>query len=165
MSFRAPYALLLGVMSAAFGTVSCYQSVAHGRQSQPDVDLVGAAKHYNEELRRWDQLSRFDGALMARTEQRSTIVAKVRDGDMSLFEAAAQFKRLNHLPNPSSHVGLALFRGACENERLCRQVIHWLDGNALSGWPHSRRRAVLDRVEAELHQHLERHGTVVLPGD
>jgi hypothetical protein len=82
---------------------------------------------------------------------------------MSLFEAAAKFKRLNREPNPSPHRMENFFPGASDNERLCRQVIEWLRHQPM---PSKQREQALAQAEADLLDHLCCHGgQVILPED
>jgi hypothetical protein len=165
MSFRTQFACLLGGLAALLVGVSAHQitnakggagSWWHGLPDSPDA--------YSEAERLHERLCRFDGVLTARIHERKEIVDQLRDGKVDLFAAAAHFKRMNHLPNVAQFDPLVAFRGASEDEKVCRQVINWLVAE-LQSQPPSQRQAVLDRLEAELADHLARHGKVVLPED
>jgi hypothetical protein len=162
MPYRAHFACLLGAMFAMLVGVSAYQ-LGHAK-SKLSPRLAAIDDCYSDEERRQEELYRFDGVFMARSAQRKAIVEQVRDGNLTLFEAAAQFKRLNHQPQPTKLDPLYPFAGQTENEKVCRQVITWLT-SYVQDLPPSQGEAVLERAEAELRDHLACNGTVILPGD
>jgi hypothetical protein len=162
MPYRAHFACLLGGLFALLVGVSAYQ-LGHAK-SNPALRLSAIDDGYSELERRQEELTRFDGVFMARSAQRKAIIDELRDGGLSLFEAAAEFKRLNHQPQPTKLDPLYPFSGKSENERVCRQVITWLY-SYVDNLPPSQRQAVLERAEGELRDHIARNGTVILPGD
>ncbi len=162
MPYRAHFACLLGTLFALLVGVSAYQVVR--AKSKPAPRLAAIDDCYSAEERRQQELYRFDGVFMARSAQRKAIIDQVRDGKLSLFEAAAQFKLLNHQPQPTTLDPVYPFAGKTENEKVCRQVITWLT-SYVENLPPSQGQAVLERAEAELRDHLARNGTVILPGD
>jgi hypothetical protein len=162
MPYRAHFACLLGALFAMLVGVSAYQ-LGHAK-SKPSPRLAAIDDCYTAEERRQEELYRFDGVFIARSARRKAIVEEVRDGKLSLFEAAAEFKRLNNLPRPTKLDPLYPFPGKSENEKVCRQVITWLY-SYVQDLPPSQGQAVLERAEAELRDHLARNGTVILPGD
>jgi hypothetical protein len=166
MPFRAPFACLLGALSALLIGVTMYQqSYARGDVSSlslAELSLVRAL--YADDVREHDELSRFDGVLIARCQDRRVIVDQLSEGHMTLFEAAAEFKRLNREPSPSQYNAVAAMPGDSDNERVCWQVIYWLDANTRH-LPPSQRQAVLERVKSDLSEHRACHGNVILPGN
>jgi hypothetical protein len=166
MPFRAPFACLLGALSALLLGVTVYQhSHAQGASdslSVAECTLIRAL--YADDAQQQYELSRFDGVLIARCQERQAIIDQLTAGRIGLFEAAAQFKRLNAQPNPCSYNFVQKLPGDSENERTCWQVISWLEGNARQ-LPPSQRQLVLDRVKADLREHRAHNGTVILPGD
>jgi hypothetical protein len=108
----------------------------------------------------------FLDAVKGRTRKRQEIVKEVAAEELSLLDAAADFKQLNKdssLLNLLDH-----YPGATDNEHVCWQVIIWLDAfltceDSLSA---SHKAEVLHRLEAELREHVASHsGKVILPGD
>jgi hypothetical protein len=162
MPYRAHFACLLGGLFALLVGVSAYQ-IGHAKKT-PSPRLPALDDSYSELERRQDELTSFDGVFIARSAQRKAIVEEVRDGKLSLFEAAAEFKRLNSLPRPTKMDPVYPFAGKSENEKVCRQVITWLH-SYMDDLPPSQREVVLERAEADLRDHLARNGTVILPGD
>jgi hypothetical protein len=164
MPLRSQFACLLTALFAMLVGVSTYQHSSAGEgRTLAWLELPVARDYYEDDLRREKELAKFDGVLLARSEERYAIVIQLSEGRLSLFEAAAAFKRLNSLPSPSNHNCLWAFPGASDDERVCRQVICWLAVNTYQ-LPPSQRQIVLDRLEAELRDQLKCAGTVVLPG-
>jgi hypothetical protein len=107
-----------------------------------------------------------DGRVRAvdrRIEQKDRLAGEVVAGRLTLFEAAARFRRLNDEP-PAPTPLSASFPGDSEEERLCRQVIDFAR-SWLRQQPGGDREAdeFAARCEDELRRHKERHGAVVLP--
>jgi hypothetical protein len=166
MPYRAPFACLLGALSALLVGVALYQG-AHGKGevsslSFAEWSLIRAI--YADDVQHYEDLNRFDGVMLGRCEERSVICDQVAAGRMSLFEAAAEFKRLNRKPRPSTYDPVAAMPGDSDNERVCWQVIAWLEGSTRQ-LPPSQREAVLERAKADLREQLACHGGVTLPGD
>ncbi len=164
MAFRTQLACGLAMLCAALVGVSAYQcshrTKVCGAMSEPPEEVRKFASDIAE---RHDYLCRFDGKALARIHTRRGIIEELAAGRMTLFEAAAQFKRLNSEPNAVKTDVLHLFRGATDNERLCRQVITWLD-TITHEMSESQRQQVLGQAEAVLRDHLAQHGgQVVLP--
>jgi hypothetical protein len=166
MPFRAPFACFLGALSALLVGVTLYQR----SNAKDEVSSLSLAEWsliraiYADDVNHHEDLSRFDGVLLARCEERRGICDQVAAGHMSLFEAAAEFKRLNHEPSPSSYDAVGAMPGDSENERVCSQVISWLESTTRQ-LPPSQRELVIERARAELREHRARNDTVVLPGD
>jgi hypothetical protein len=79
-----------------------------------------------------------------------------------LIEAAAVFRDLNELPGAPATTHLDLFPGGTEEERLCRQVISWVESDPQNG-PTDRARALARKLEEELEARLRGPGFVGLP--
>jgi hypothetical protein len=95
-------------------------------------------------------------------EARQRVLTDLAQGRLKLLEAARLWRDL--FPAPPEEVGhLLIFvgPGGSDGERLCRYTIHRV-GSTLDLRPEEARRAVA-RLEAELEEHLARHGTVTLP--
>jgi hypothetical protein len=98
------------------------------------------------------------------------IAREVAEGQRSLLEAAALFGALNRLPpetpelspQDNSTYGWVLNDPVrTEDERLCRQVVQWVDAFRLSDPPEYAAAAVA-RLLAE-YRELHQHGAVRLP--
>ncbi len=164
MPLRAQFACFLTCLFAVLVGVTAYRQSSTGAvRTLAWLDLPGARDYYDDDLRRQKELDRFDGVVYARVQERYAIIGELCAGRMTLFEAAAQFKRLNAQPNPSTFKILSLFPGATDDERVCRQVLAWLAGN-IEQLPSCQRQSVLDRLEAELREHIACVGPVELPG-
>jgi hypothetical protein len=114
-------------------------------------------------------LEGFPEAVILRDLAKKRIAREVADGRRSLVEAAALFGALNRHPPQVPPLDLldtlpwALSVPAhTEDERLCRQVVQWVEGLRLSGLPDSAEAAVA-RLNAEYQQELRRHGAIRLP--
>jgi hypothetical protein len=166
MPLRAPFACLLGVLSALLLGVALYQhshaAEAGNTLSLAEMSLIRAL--YADDARQEHELSQFDGVLIARCEKRQAIIDQLTAGRISLFEAAAEFKRLNAQPNPSQYRFFKELPGDSDDERTCWQVISWLDVNSRH-LPPSQQQLLLDRVKAELREYKACNGTVILPGE
>jgi hypothetical protein len=164
MALRTLFACGLAMLFAVLVGISAYQSV----HRTPVCGVVGeppeeVRKFASDIAERHDYLCSFDGTAMTRIGKRKEIIGELAAGRMTLFEAAARFKRLNSEPTPGNLDVLRTFRGATDNERLCRQVITWLDSTTHS-MTESQRQQVLGQAEAELRKHIAQHGgQVVLP--
>jgi hypothetical protein len=166
MPFRTQFACLLAMLFAMLVGVSAYQ-YCHPNQGRKDISepSTDVEKFANAEMDRQEKLSRFEGAVLIRIKTRRQIVDDLAAGRMGLFEAAAKFKRLNSEPNPGQINVLRFFRGTTDNERVCWQVITWLD-SATHQMSSSQRQVVLAQAEAELREHMACNGgNVTLPED
>ena len=88
---------------------------------------------------------------------KGSLAAKVIDGKLPLFAAAAQFQSLNRVPPDT-------MPGKTEEERLCRQVIQYVSRAvaADSSAAPASDSSVVERLEAELDTALAR-GPLQLP--
>ncbi|HEY7423839.1 MAG TPA: hypothetical protein VH682_06290 [Gemmataceae bacterium] len=104
----------------------------------------------SEEQRR-SVLEEEGSAVLLRIQDRQEIAARVIARRMTLQEAAVCFRSLNAEQSKlREEMFLAGFPGACEEERLCRQVIAWVS-NALLDDP-ARRTVEVARLEAEVNR-------------
>jgi hypothetical protein len=159
MPFRTKCASLLSIvfalLLAAFAQRFC---TSNASRLAPEIDAFA-----NDEMKRSAYLHRVDAILLARIGKRQQITLDLAAGRMSVFEAAAKFKRLNAEPNLSPDNALDHFPGASDNERQCRQVIVWLQNQPM---PLSQQEQALAQAEADLRDHLACHGgQVILPED
>lgn len=100
-------------------------------------------------------------ALNRRMEQKQRLVYELLNGRRGFFEVAAIFRRLNdEYPKLPLHPD---FRGDSEEERICRQVICWVDATMhMQSYPQAKIEEVLARFERELSEHKRRYGAVCL---
>ena len=94
-------------------------------------------------------------------EARAELVFELAAGRLTLVEAAARIRDL-YGSTPSFWEGLRMAeKGNTDEERLCRHAIGWVE-SMLADRP-CEASAVAARLEAELGDHLARHGKVILP--
>jgi hypothetical protein len=105
-------------------------------------------------------------ALRKKIEMREALVQQVLAKEITLFEAAAWFYRLNDEKDggPREAVYRQKFPGRDDRERACRQVIAWsrLRLQEVNTSP-SQVEAITGALEAELEEHVATNGKVVLP--
>jgi hypothetical protein len=138
-------------------------------ESARDLGLEGLAKTILEYERRSphetaDEAKRTVRAIDRRVQEKDRVAGELVDGRLTLFEAAAHFRRLNDGgPKPAAPAAL-VYPGDSEEECLCRQVIAYARP-LLNRHPADTREAdeFVARCEEELRRHKERHGAVVLP--
>ena len=101
-------------------------------------------------------------ALVLRIRSKSHITDEVIASRLSLLEAAAQFRILNRMPpSVSEEQARSQFAGDTEEERLCREVIHWVATAMRESEPFLSA-AVYVHLESQLNDHLQR-GPLGLP--
>jgi hypothetical protein len=93
----------------------------------------------------------------ARLDEKVGIAGDLLDERLSLFEAAALFRRADE-----GGPGPALSAGDTEEEFFCRQVICWAQAIASQRSPGSGD-VVAARLEEELQRNRETNGSVILP--
>src|SRR5262249_2374507 len=95
-------------------------------------------------------------------EARQRVLADLALGRLKLLEAARLWRDLSPVgPEEVGHLLIQAGPGGSDGERLCRHTIERVRSE-LDLRPEVTRRAVA-RLEAELREHLARHGTVTLP--
>src|SRR5579862_9263660 len=148
MAFRTQFAC--GLAMLVLLGVSAYQCLHRTNVRGEVCERPGEVRKFASDVAaRHEYLCRFDGVVLARIHTRREIIEGLAAGRMSLFEAAARFKRLNSELNPSKiDVWHIFFRGATDNERVCWQVISWFDTNTST--TESHRQQILWQAEAEL---------------
>jgi hypothetical protein len=99
-----------------------------------------------------------------RLKAKHTLIWQLIDGEMNLWQTAAWFKYLNENPADCRDPYEIAFQGASDEEKVCRQVIAWVNSEARGALPSSRAQTEATRLEKELADHLAAHGgKVVLP--
>jgi hypothetical protein len=111
----------------------------------------------------------FPETVVLRVAAKRQIAREVAAGRRSLVEAAALFGALNRLPPETARLSLSdaypsplSAPAQTEDERLCRQVIEWVD-YMLRTESDERAAAGVARLNEEFQENLRRHGTVRLP--
>jgi len=140
--------------------------------TQPDfLDRCGLNLAFLSELReqrvragqRRDVLDRHAEVIKARICAKQKVVHELLAGRIAFLQAARQFKDLNETPITCQDNYRSRFPGRSDGEKVCRQVLAWLDLD-LAGLPPDQGKALSHRYEQELREHLESHdGVVVLP--
>jgi hypothetical protein len=100
---------------------------------------------------------------LKRGRAKAAVIARVRAGELTLFEAAAWFRWLNSEPASAPDAHWRLLPGASLDEKLCRQVICWAESETAAQGSVREGETMADRLRAELARHLAEHGEVVLP--
>ncbi len=102
-------------------------------------------------------------AAIRRIEGKNKVVAKLVRGEINLFEAAARFRYLNSQPADCPSATWLQMEGATAEEKVCRQVICWVEGQLVGRAPDSEVRASIEGLRTALLQHIAEHGGVTLP--
>ena len=101
--------------------------------------------------------------IIARMKAKERILISMLDGERELFETAAWFRDLNNTPAEHPDENWRKQPGRCDSEKVCRQVIAWSLAYLQQRQPPSQVEARIRQLEEELHEHICRHGKVVLP--
>jgi len=123
---------------------------------------VGERISLFKERERGVRLSRELQVEAERTHSKAMIVETLLSGEMTLFEAATQFRSLYEEPQAWQYPNCARPRHD-EGERWCQVVIDWAEKNVPARHSPARADALRRRLEQELYEHRKRHGTVKLP--
>jgi hypothetical protein len=121
-----------------------------------------------EEIRRGQErdaeLVRVGAGALERAAAKEEATQALLAGRLTLTQAASRFRAVN-ASSCSTELRLSeRFRGATEEERLCRQVISWAEAASDGPASRGRGRPIRQRFEAELNALLEKgHGVVALP--
>jgi len=126
-------------------------------------DLSDLPRRHAEQRARADDLRRRDGAALERGRARREVAHRLLAGELTLFEAAARFKRLNDTPDGPAVDYRRNFPAPSDGESLCRWVLHYaetelLDAGVTDPGP-------LESLRGQLEERLVRDGTVELPQD
>jgi hypothetical protein len=122
----------------------------------------GALQWLHRENERKEELNATRARCLRLLEARRRVLKDLAHGRLRLLEATRQWRDLSPVPHHQLTDMLAHIKpGASYDERLCRHTIHLIEYS----WelPPEETRRVIARLEAELEEHLARHGTVVLP--
>ncbi len=155
-------ALSAGLLGALLvgGTYACPRLTS--RLGLNLAELAELQKRINENLQRAEELDRLGRLVYHNVERREQVMAAVRRRALDLFEAAARFRDISR-ELPVDHVQLLRLAYPCPTaeECYCRQVIHYLRGEALH---HAELGVTADEMEATLNARL-RQGPLHLPAE
>jgi hypothetical protein len=94
-------------------------------------------------------------AIQRSLEERDQVAQAVIDGRLTLAKAAAQFRAINASRPPHHPIRLDAYPGQTDEERVCRQVIRYVESK-LADQPDAS--AILARLENQLREHLAAEG-------
>jgi hypothetical protein len=105
------------------------------------------------------ELDEQDHTILKRIAIKDEVIGELLAGRITLFEAAARFRRLDEeypidYQNTSIQVGM-------EDEYMCNQVIKWVRSRTAEGRGGSEN--LVERLEDELMRYKQLHGSIVLP--
>jgi hypothetical protein len=149
--------LLVGLLASLF----CLMPQALSPLGLDFGDLPAQYRRMDELRQRGEELDRNREALLRRIEAKEAVVAELVAGRLTLLQAAARFRALKGDPPGVAELFPPEW-GRSEGERLCREVMVWVNGWLAERAP-ERAAAVAARLEAELRQHRDPSGTVRLP--
>ncbi len=124
----------------------------------------GGGEGANQEKERRANLERRGTIVFRRLAAKRQITGEVLAGKVTLFQAAALFEYLNDTPDDCRDPFRELIPGNSDGEKLCRQVIGWVEQGprARTYKPGAEQR--VQQLEADLAEHLAQNaGKVVLP--
>jgi hypothetical protein len=111
--------------------------------------------------RRAQEILNKDEIVRRRLRGKYEITRGLLEGRVTLFEAAAGFRKVEGQTREYIGYSHDLRSGETADEMLCRQVIRWVGHEAaVGGYPDPGQTA--QRLEEELREHLRQHGTVRL---
>jgi hypothetical protein len=99
--------------------------------------------------------------LIARSRRKERVASLVLAGRLTLLEAAAHFRALNHMDPPIAWDAFRRLPGESDDERHCYQVIIYVEA-AIGTDDTESRKAIGGTLRTELRQHVGR-GTLWLP--
>jgi hypothetical protein len=136
-----------------------------GRRPAPDQQAVvpedpGTRPDLMEEMRQSERLDRRLQVTFWMVGRLQGFTSDLLAGRCNLFEAAAGFRAVQQVTEKYMKPVPPPFPGATEEERLCRQVIVFVEQH-LRDEP--SRDTFVARLERHLEEHLQRYGTIRLP--
>jgi hypothetical protein len=123
-------------------------------------NVLAGGLHGEEKGGRWEELERIDAALQTRLLLRRQAVVDLIEGRKDLLETAAIFRILNEMIEQCPCRYREVYPGRTDEERLCRHVIAWVEGELELRAPHQakeRTRLLTEELEDRL-----RWGTIEL---
>ena len=140
--------------------------------AQPDLldrcglDPAALSELHEKEARtsqRRETLDRQSEIVQHRISAKQEVIGDLVAGRISFLQAARRFKDLNETPITCQDNYRSRFPGRSDGEKVCRQVLAWLEGE-LRGLSPSQAASLRCTCEEELEENLRRNdGVVVLP--
>jgi hypothetical protein len=117
-------------------------------------------RQLEDERRRGETLDQQSQIVWHNLETKFRVLGNLQAGRLTLYEAAARFRSLNH-PGIDDYPALfrLIYQGQSDDERWCRQVLNFVRSDWLD---HSDLTSLADQLEAELTQELAK-GSLHLP--
>ena len=160
-------ACCLVVAAGIVGTVASCQFSPSGNEApteRPDQDaqpsLMAQVQISIEQGRELD--AQIEESLQ-RCKAKEDLVRAMIAGELTLLQAAARFRDVNASWPKARAVVQQAYAGLPYEHALCRQIIAYAEAE-LRDQGSAQKDSVLHRLEAELAEHLRRHGKVCLPG-
>jgi hypothetical protein len=97
-----------------------------------------------------------------RIAAKTTVIDQLIRDEISLFHAAQQFASQNSYPLGMEDLSWKKLPGKDDGEKLCRQVMIWVESELSNRVSESQKQMTLQRLEQQLTQHLTRFGGVRL---
>jgi hypothetical protein len=153
---------ILGVGVLAVLALGLFRGGCRSVRDEPAAghEDPGAGPDVTEETRRTEHLDRLRQVVFWAIGRRSAMVSDLVAGRSTLFETAAGFRAVQQVKTKYTGPVPMHIPGDTEEERLCRQVIMHVQERLRDG---PNETAVLEGLEKELREHLERYGTIRLP--
>jgi hypothetical protein len=130
----------------------------------PGWRAVTDARHsLDAQAQRSDELAQRQDVTRRRIEAKQKVIRQLVEGRLALLEAAAWFRYLNENPSDCQDGYRTAWPGHSDEEKLCRQVIGWVEVEVRERSSLSQAEEMTRRLEAELDGHLARDGAVKLP--
>ena len=106
------------------------------------------------------EFERRDRVIQKRIDAKDACIRELIAGRLTLFEAAAQFRRVNEEYPVMAEV--PDYVSESPDEQLCRQVIRWAQVT-LRMQPSSESAELIERLERDLRRRKQSSGVIVLP--
>lgn len=126
------------------------------------TDVTGQRISLWEAYRQGQRLSRAVQETRERTAAKERIADMVAGNEITLIEAAAWFRALHRTPHSWNNI-ICPPPGKQEGKEWCHKVITYVEMKTRSEQSASQAEFVRQRLQADLQEQLERHGTIELP--
>jgi hypothetical protein len=149
---------LLGGLLVVVGLLAGVLSVRSDWLSATGVDFWNLPELYadlEQASRELVILEQRDKDVLSHMAAKRGVVRALRLGELSLFEAAARFGEINTQAPETMTFVRAMYPGDTDEERLCRQVLGWLEVDLWYG-DDSNERATLARLQADFEAFLKK---------
>ncbi len=126
------------------------------------TELPRLQEQIARDTQRRAELEEENQGVLRRVDEKQAVSREVLAGRLTLVEAAARFRTVNTAYPESMSYLRNLCSGGSDEERLCRQVIGWVEGEG-SGGDRAETHRVVARLEAELQELLRSEAGIRLP--